>query len=182
MIRKKTFHTFKEAAKVGAFDERPMLPDEIDIQLHLSRNDRPQPFFLICAKDTMVALMSGAARVELKGTAVNEFAFDPGDYVYVPAGAPHRIVPATESVVLRYKPRRPGLEGVAWYCGACDLEVHRAVWDCASRSPQAGYLAASERFNADPRLRTCRGCATVHAPVDLAAYRWREIAAEIEAG
>ena len=180
MIRKKTFHTFKEAARVGAYAERPMLPDEIDVQLHLSRNDRPQPFFLVCEKDSMVALMSGAARVEFKGVPIAAFELEPGDYVYVPAGAPHRIVPGTESVVMRYKARHAGLEGTAWYCERCDHEVHREIWDTAERSPQAGYLAASERFNADERLRKCSRCGTVHVTVDVAAFRWRELAAEIE--
>ena len=182
MIRKKSFHTFKEAARVGAYDERPMLPDEIDIQLHLSRNDRPQPFFLVCEKDTLIALMSGAARVEFKAVAVQTFELVPGDYVYVPAGTPHRIVPATESVMMRYKPRRPGLEGTAWYCTRCDTEIHREIWDTVECNEQAGYLAASERFNADDRLRTCGRCSETHAKVDIGAFRWGEIAREIAAG
>ena len=60
-MRKKTFQTLREAAKLGAYAEKPMLPDDKQVQVHLSRNDRPQPFYLICGKDSLLALMSGAA-------------------------------------------------------------------------------------------------------------------------
>ena len=162
MPRKKTFQTFREAKKGGPYDERPMLPDEIDVQLHLSRNDRPQPFYLICEKDTLVAQLSGSGRVEFKGTDVRGFALEPGDYVYVPAGAPHRLVPEGECVHVRYKAHRPGLEGVAWYCAKCDGEIHREIWDTAATISQDAYAAACGRFNADTALRTCKACKTVY--------------------
>ena len=50
-MRKKTFQVWREAAKVGAYAEMPMLPDDKQVQVHLSKNDRPQPFYLICGKD-----------------------------------------------------------------------------------------------------------------------------------
>lgn len=181
MARKKTFQTFREAKKAGPYDERPMLPDEIDLQVHLSRNDRPQPFFLICEKDTLIAQLAGAGHVEFKGTAVNAHPLVPGDYVYVPAGAPHRLVPDGECVTFRYKPVNPGLEGVAWYCAGCGGEVHRDVWDTAETLPQEGYLDACRRFNADAALRICAKCGAEHPAVDLAPYRWEAIAAEIRA-
>lgn len=179
MPRKKTFQTFREAKKLGPYDERPMLPDEIDLQLHLSRNDRTQPFYLICAKDTLIAQLSGDGRVEFKGTSVKHHSLTPGDYIYVPAGAPHRIVPQTECVNLRYKAANAGLEGVAWYCAACDAEVHRTVWDTAGTISQEAYRDACAAFNADEALRTCAACGAVHAEVDLTPYRWPEIAEEI---
>jgi 3-hydroxyanthranilate 3,4-dioxygenase len=181
MARKKTFQTFREARKLGPYDERPMLPDEIDLQLHLSRNDRPQPFFLICEKDTMIAQMSGTGRVEFKGTDVNSFPLEPGDFIYVPAGTPHRLVPSSESVNFRYKPRRPGLEGVAWYCPGCGAELHREVWDTASVVSQAAAYDACRRFNGDVRARTCGACRTAHPEIDLAPFNWQTVAAEIEA-
>ena len=104
MARKKTFQTFREAKKLGPYDERPMLPDDVDPQLHLSRNDRIQPFYLICGKDTLIAQLSGEGRVEFQGTSVNYHPLAPGDFIYVPAGAPHRIVPDTECVNFRYNP------------------------------------------------------------------------------
>jgi 3-hydroxyanthranilate 3,4-dioxygenase len=181
MARKKTFQTFREARKLGPYDERPMLPDEIDVQLHLSRNDRPQPFFLICGKDTLIARMSGRGRVEFKGTDVGAFALEPGDYVYVPAGAPHRLVPEGECVDLRYKAQNAGLEGVAWYCPECEREIHREVWDTSETITQEAYSTACERFNADPKLRACRACGAMHPPLDLFGFNWRAIAEEIRA-
>ena len=91
-MRKKTFQLWREAAKLGAYDEMPMLPEDKQVQVHLSKNDRPQPFYLICGKDTLLSLMSGAARVEFKGTAVDSFTLKPAGFVYVPADpfAPHR--------------------------------------------------------------------------------------------
>ena len=35
MPRKKTFQVLREAAKVGAYDEMPMLPEDIQVQVHL---------------------------------------------------------------------------------------------------------------------------------------------------
>ena len=132
-MRKKTFQTWREAAKLGPYDEMPMLPDDKQVQVHFSKNDRPQPFYLICGKDSLLSLMSGAAKVEFKGTAIDHFALTPGSFVYVPAGAPHRIVPAETSVMMRYKQMHAGLEGVAWYCDNCDAETYREVWDTAQR-------------------------------------------------
>mgnify|MGYP001549739477 CR=1 FL=1 len=57
MPRKKTFQVLREAAKVGAYDDMPMLPEDIQVQVHLSRNDKPQPFHQICDKDTQLFLM-----------------------------------------------------------------------------------------------------------------------------
>ena len=117
----------------------PMLPDDKQVQVHLSRNDRPQPFYLVCGKDSLLSLMSGAAKVEFKGTAIDHFALTPGSFVYVPAGAPHRIVPTETSVTLRYKQMHAGLEGIAWYCDSCDEEIYREVWDTASSVSQLKY-------------------------------------------
>jgi 3-hydroxyanthranilate 3,4-dioxygenase len=179
--RKKTFQTLREAGKVGSYADMPMLPDDIQIQVYVSRNDRPQPFHLICAKDTLLFLLSGGGAVELKGTAADRFALKPGDCVYVPAGAPHRIVPDAESVMLRYKPQPAGLEGMAWYCGGCGAELHREVWDNDKTLSQDMYHRTSERFAADPHLRTCKGCGAVHPAPEFTSFRWDEVAKEIAA-
>ncbi len=181
MARKKTFQIFREAKKSAPYDERPMLPDTIDVQVHVSRNDRPQPFFLICEKDTLIAQVAGEGHVEFKDTAVARFALAPGDYVYVPAGAPHRLVPAGESVNLRYKAARAGLEGVAWYCETCGGEIYRDVWDTAATLPQEGYLETVQRFNGDAALRVCAGCGTEHPEIDLKPYRWEALASDLRA-
>jgi hypothetical protein len=180
-MRKKTFQTWREAAKLGAYDEMPMLPDDKQVQVHLSKNDRPQPFYLICGKDSLLSLMSGAAKVEFKGTGIDHFALKPGSFVYVPAGAPHRIVPTEPSVMMRYKQMHAGLEGVAWYCDNCDAEIYREVWETGTTLSQLKYQEVSSRFVADASLRTCRQCGSTHPTFDLSGFRWSEVAREIAA-
>jgi len=180
-MRKKTFQVWREAAKLGAYAEMPMLPDDKQVQVHLSRNDRPQPFYLICGKDSLLALMSGAATVEFKGTAVDHFALKLGSFVYVPAGAPHRIVPSESSIMLRYKQMQAGLEGVAWYCDTCDSEIYREVWDTATSVSQQKYAEVSIRFAADASLRKCGQCGAIHPAPDLDGFTWSETAREIAA-
>ena len=80
-----------------------MLPESIDPQLHSSRPVRPQPFYLICEHDTVLSQMAGQSSVEYKAPSVVSHLLEPGDFVYVPAGTPHRIIPHTESVQLHYK-------------------------------------------------------------------------------
>jgi 3-hydroxyanthranilate 3,4-dioxygenase len=177
--RKKTFVVFREAGKLGPYDERPMLPDTVQMQVYLSRNDHPQPFHLVCEKDTLVAVFSGTGRIELEDTSVRSFPLEPGDHVYVPAGTPTRLVPASESVILRYKAREAGLEGVAWYCERCKTQLHRHVFDTAHTHPQEGYLAGCRSFNADEALRRCSACGWVHPTIELRRYRWEELAARL---
>ena len=171
MQRRNTFKTFEEAPKRGPYDEFPMLKSGIDPQLCLSCNDRPQPFFVICEQDTLVAQMSGRARIEFRDSAVNYFDLVPGDYVYVPGGTPSRIIPDDVSVNLRYKLEHPGLEAVAWY----DAEGHetRVTFDTAVELPQEGYFRACTAFNQSAEMR--RGL----TPIDLSPFRWKEVAAEI---
>jgi 3-hydroxyanthranilate 3,4-dioxygenase len=177
--RKKTFVVFKEADKLGPYDERPMLPDDVHLQICLSRNDHPQPFHLICQHDTLIAVFSGTGKVEIKQTGVNYFPLVAGDHVYVPAGAPTRLVPETECVIMRYKPREPGLEGVAWYCEKCGDELFRHVFDTRETFPQEGYLAGTRAFNEDESRRRCTACDMVHPPVELGPYRWEQLAAQL---
>ncbi|MCC6474542.1 MAG: hypothetical protein IT514_12450 [Burkholderiales bacterium] len=158
-----------------------MLELGIDPQLHLSRNDRVQPFFLICEQDCVIAQMSGAARVEFRASSVNYFDLQLGDFVYVPAGTPHRIVPQSESIHLRYKAAEAGLEAVAWYSPKTHEEIARVTWDCARELPQEGYLRASRTFNENARMRTCPTTGTVLPQIDLAPFGWEALAKEIRA-
>ena len=176
------FMTFKAAAEAGPYDEAPMLPPTVDPQLHLSRNDRPQPFHLVCGKDCVLVQMSGRGRVRFAEGGVRYFKLEPGDFVYVPAGMPHRIEPETESVQYRYKASAAGLEAVAWYCPSCEAPLWRRTFDTATTIPQAAYAEACEAFNAGAAHRTCKKCGTVHPPVDFPAQRWRQIAAGLEKG
>jgi 3-hydroxyanthranilate 3,4-dioxygenase len=172
MRRKNRFETYKEAAERGNYDEFPMLELGIDPQLHLSRNSVAQPFFLICEQDTIVAQMSGSARIEFRNSPANYFNMALGDFVYVPGGTPHRLIPQTESVHLRYKAAQPGLEAVAWYKN--DEEVARVTWDCAKELPQEAYLRACRAFNADASLRKDM------PEIDLSPFQWDKIGAEVK--
>ncbi len=178
--RKKTFVVFREAPKLGPYDERPMLPEDVQLQICLSRNDHRQPFYSICEKDTLLAVFSGTGRVEFKQTNVSYFPFEPGDHVFVPAGAPTRIDPQTESVIMRYKAREPGLEAVAWYCETCGDQLYRHTFDTARLHPQEGYLAGCQAFNADAELRRCT-CGWEHPAIALERYRWQDLAAQLRA-
>ena len=182
MAREHMFLTFVEAANSGPYDERPMLPADIDLQIHLSRNDRPQPFFQICQHDTVLVVMAGKGRVQFKDSSVLYHHYEAGDFIYVPAGTPHRIVPDTESVHYRYKLPESELEGVAWYCQGCGAPLWRDVWRISEELVQDGYLRACQGFNANLGCRTCDSCGTVHPEIDLAPYRWREVAASIRGG
>ncbi|HUT48960.1 MAG TPA: AraC family ligand binding domain-containing protein [Alphaproteobacteria bacterium] len=175
---KQMFHTFKEAANAGPFDEYPMLPPGVDPQLHLSRNDRPQPFHLICGKDCVLVQMSGRAKVHFAEGPVRYHSVQPGDFVYVPAGMPHRVLPEDEGVQYRYKAAEAGLEGAAWYCGTCEAELHRHVWDTAETVIQRGYIEACAAFNASDDARTCGSCGATHDKVAFDTARWQSIADE----
>lgn len=181
MSRKRMLLTFNEARHRGFFDEYPVLPPGIDPQLHLSRSDRPQPFWLICSADTVLVQMSGEASVAFKGLAVSGMDLEPGDFVYIPAGAPHRLTPRTQSIQYRFKAEQAGLEGAAWYCESCGEEIHREVWDTQSEPTQAAYLRVCEAFNARELLRRCAKCGIVHDAVNIAGNRWADIAAELAA-
>jgi 3-hydroxyanthranilate 3,4-dioxygenase len=181
MAREHMFFAFDEAAKCGPYDERPMLPADIDLQIHLSRNDRPQPFHLICQHDTVLVVLKGEGAVEYRGTSVVRHGYEAGDFLYVPAGTPHRIVPRSESVHLRYKLPESDLEGVAWFCAECGAEVRREVWELGEALPQEGYLRACREFNGAEGARRCPRCGAVHPPVDLGGVRWEEVAHRLRA-
>jgi 3-hydroxyanthranilate 3,4-dioxygenase len=180
MPRNHTLFTFAAAARAGNYDERPMLPDALDLQIHLSKNDRAQPFHLICQHDTVLMVMSGEGRVEYKGASVNRHAYELGDHLYVPAGVPHRIVPTSESILYRYKLPESEVEGLAWFCDGCGAEIYREAFDLGAELPQEAYDRICRGFNADAARRACKSCGTVHPPIDLTPYRWAEVAKELK--
>ena len=181
MARRPQYDTLSQIGQRGAFDEYPIFPPGKDPQLCLSRNDCAQPFHLICQHDTILAQLSGTGRVEFQGGSVRYFDLKMGDFVYVPAGFAHRYTAATPSIQYRYKPEKPGLEAVAWYCPRCSAEIHRETWDTERELPQEGYVRATARFNADAALRTCKSCGTVHPAIDVSRFKWAEIAQELRA-
>ena len=182
MARQLVFFAYDEAKNAGPYDERPMLPSDVDLQLHMSRNDRRQPFHLICQHDTVLVTMAGTGEVEFKDAPVLRQTYEVGDFIYIPAGTPHCITPANELVHLRYKLPESDREGVAWYCDGCGNQLHRVVWDLNATPAQQGYLDACSAFNADASLRTCKACGAVHPAIDLGAYRWQAIAEEVKQG
>jgi len=179
MARDLNVMTFAKAASAGPYDERPMLPDTLDLQIYLSKNDRPQPFYLICQHDTVLFALSGGGHVEYRDASVLRHSYEVGDHLYVPAGVPHRIVPKTESVQYRYKLPESELEGIAWYCERCGHELYREAWEIASELPQAAYLRITHAFNADEKRRSCASCGAIHPTIDLAPYRWAQLVEEL---
>jgi hypothetical protein len=177
--RKKMIHAFETARHCGPYDELPVLVADRDPQLHLSRNDRSQPFHLICSRDSLLAQLAGQAILYLEYSPVRYHRLEPGDVVYVPAGTPNRLVPDEASVNLRYKALHAGLEGVAWFCDQCGQEVHRVEFDSDISIPQEEYWKACEAFNAEAELRRCRVCGTDHPAVDLTGIRWLDVAEAI---
>lgn len=181
MRRKNRADLFAEATSRGNYDEMPILELGIDPQLHLSRNEVAQPFFLICEHDCVIAQMSGSARIEFRDASVNYFDLVLGDFVYVPGGTPHRLLPREASVHLRYKADDPGLEAVAWFSEATGKEISRVTFDCATELPQDGYLRACTLFNETPSMRACPATGTVLPPIDLSPFDWQALADDIRA-
>jgi 3-hydroxyanthranilate 3,4-dioxygenase len=180
MDRKRMLNGFKAAADLGPYDEFPVLVAGIDPQVYMSRNDRPQPFYLICEKDSLLVQMAGTGKLLMKYSSVLWEPMQPGDFVYIPAGTPHRYLPTTESLQTRYKADPAGLEGVAWFCEGCGTEIAREEWDTSETLSHAAYWQACQDFNAEPARRTCPGCGQLHTEVDLSGVRWQEIAAQLQ--
>lgn len=177
--RKRFLNIFPLAEDTRSYDERPLILEHIDPQLYLSRNDIPQPFFLVCEKDTVLAAMSGDADVEFHDCSVLRHRLATGDFVYVPAGTPHRIVPREPSLHVRYKAREAGLEGVAWYCDSCGTERHRIEWDTADTLPQEAYSRSARYYAEAIAGSACGKCGEPAPSLDLGDIRWDAVAAEL---
>lgn len=159
-MRKRAIHAFKAAAEVGDYTDAALIPEDVDPQVELSRNSLAQPFHVVIDEDTVLAQLSGRARVLLQQSTVSSFGTVTGDHVYVPAGTPHRIEPLEESVFLRYTSNEPVRRGAAFFCAHCGTEIHRTEWiHDGSVTPGLVYAAAVDRFNGTDRL--CTGCGAV---------------------
>jgi 3-hydroxyanthranilate 3,4-dioxygenase len=179
VTRKNTALLLREARRLGPYSEFPVLRPEVDPQLHLSRNDRSQPFFLICEKDCVLVQLAGEAVLDFREVSVSEFNLEVGDHVYIPAGTPHRIRIISESIQYRFKASNSDREAVVWVCESCGAELSRHTWSNEAILPQEGYQAAGEAFNADPERRACRSCGAHHPIVDLSPFAWPDIAAAV---
>ncbi|MFC9502806.1 hypothetical protein [Streptomyces sp. NPDC057002] len=171
--RRRMLHALKVASELGSYADAAVLPADTDPQLYLSHNELPQPFHLICEKDTVLSQLSGSSDVHLRDSSVNRFRMSIGDHVYIPAGTPHQIVPVEAGAVIRYMALKAGRQGAVWYCPECRTELHRYEWEHDNEvSPSQFYAAACARFSADETVRTCGSCKAVHPQVDLAAFGW----------
>lgn len=138
--------------------ETPQLDDIEDLQIFLSRHEDPEPFFTITEKDIVISQLSGAGVLHFQLSNVRYHHLEAGDLVYVPAGTPHRYVPAGESILLTYKAARPGAEAVAWYCDRCGTEIFRQTYDLAEITSQDGRAAARARFGDNAEPTPCPEC------------------------
>ena len=180
MIKRGRFQNmFDLADEVGSWDERLVAPPFADPQVAMSHGADPQPFFLVCEKDTLVVQYTGESDVDLRFTGTRQTHMEMGDMLYVPAGTPCRIVPREDSIYARIKAINPGLEGVSWFCPSCDVEVWRYEFDANTEFVQQGYLDGCQQFNADAARRTCRACQAVHAEVDISGFRWAQLIEEL---
>jgi len=94
----------------------------------------------------------------------------------VPAGVPHRILPASETIQYRYKLPESDLEGVAWYCEGCGNELYREIWELRDELAQEAYLRIARAFSSNAKRRCCGKCGAVHPALDLSPFRWEEVA------
>ena len=179
MTRKRSLYTFRECLQRHSFDEYPVLPPGIDPQLHLSRNSVPQPFFLQCGKDTVIVQMAGLGRLEFRETSVRWFDLSPGDFVYVPAGAAHRLVPQGHNVTYRFRAERPGREVLSWYCEHCGAGLLTYSYDADDVLLQRAYAHGCEDFNDKIASRPCPACGHVATRIELSEFRWQELAQEL---
>jgi 3-hydroxyanthranilate 3,4-dioxygenase len=180
MQRSKQIDLLAEArACLGSYDEWPCLPAGVDPMPYLSRNRVPQPFYLASAHDRVLVHLGGKGHVEFREASVRYFELTCGDFVYLPAGTPSRIVPETPCLQITYRAEPWGQETALWYCSSCGAELHRIALDTAGESPHRAYWAACQTLNADPTARTCAHCAAIYPSLDLTDIRWPEVAATL---
>jgi hypothetical protein len=173
--RRKTLNVFKEAALTwGSYDDFPVAPAGIDPSPHLSRNQVPQPFYLVTARDEVLVTMSGEGEIRFKDPARTVLTVSPGDVVYLPARVPARIVPHGELLQVRLKGNPPFTEAAAWYCDNCDAFMYRVEF--TGEVPQRGYADAVAEYNSDARHRACPACEHVHDSAELGDIAWDAVA------
>jgi 3-hydroxyanthranilate 3,4-dioxygenase len=146
---------FSAGHKAGAWGDLPTTPAGFDPQILVSRNEGVQPFFLTCERDSLVVTLSGEGFIEFRDSNVLHFRVAPGDFVYVPAGTPHRIRAEGPMVQLRFKALHAGSEVVSWHCAECSTELWHREFDASSEIAQRVYLEATEFNNNRPRRARC---------------------------
>lgn len=181
MINRQPFvDNFSEIEDLGEQDELPILPEDTDPQVYASKITVPQPFYLVCGKDSLLVILSGKAEIKFKHPDLNRFKAVAGDFVYVPARTPHRIVPLENVMLNRYKARESGKESVIWYCDTCGEALHSHSWDNSIKNAHSQYSLALNTFNASNDLRTCHSCGSKNEPQLLDGNRWDSIADQLQ--
>jgi len=110
--------------------------------------------------------LKGDMLLKLHDTTTGEFYDVPireGDIFLLPAHIRHSPQrPQEGSIGLVIEPARPegALDAVEWYCFNCNTRVHRAEVDLVSIVDDLPPIYAA--FYADPKLRTCPKCGTLH--------------------
>ncbi len=92
-----------------------------------------------------VVTMSGEGFVEFRDSNVRHFRVAPGDFVYVPAGTPHRIRAEGPMVQLRFEALHAGSEAVSWHCPECSTELWHRDFDSASEIAQPRVPRGDDR-------------------------------------
>ena len=104
-----------------------------------------------------------AVRVRpLDGTPPRDVVVKEGEMFLLPRWVPHRQQrPAGTAGLIVEFPRPPGqLDGLRWYCPACDTLVHEARWQLKKIDQDLKVIM--EGFWGGPvERRTCSGCGTV---------------------
>ncbi len=173
MARRRMLQAFEAAKDIGNYADVPVMPVDVDPQIVLSRNWERQPFYIAFEEDTVIALMSGRARVALRDTNVNYWPMIPGDHVYVPAGTPHRLEPEEESVLIRFIGNDPAFRAAVFACDRCGEELDRLEWkQDLEVEAIAIYSEVARRFNEDPVRRTCSACGAVAEEISLERLGW----------
>jgi hypothetical protein len=180
LVRSRFADLFSLAADLGPYDFWPVLPAGQDPQLHVSLNDRPQPFHLAHEHDAVLVQFSGRASVQFPEGPVRWHQLVPGDHVYLPAGLPYRVITDAPCLQLLMKAEDAGLEAIAWYCDGCDQLLDRTDVDTNEDLVQRHFHSVCSAFNQSTERRTCDRCGTVRPLVDLTSFNWLAVADLIE--
>jgi hypothetical protein len=181
IFRRRNLNLLDEAEHLCSYDELPLIPAKIDLQLTASRNTKVQPFFFCAMHDMVLAFLSGTGRVEFRNSPLAFSSVKLGDYLYIPARTPHRVFPDSPLITVRYKLCDSGLEAAIWYCDGCEAEVNRYEYDSGCEIPQEQWGRACQEYNSKIELRTCRDCGAANEPLDLSGLRWGEIGEALRA-
>lgn len=181
VIKRSNVHELRQAAEAaGSYDEWPLLPPDVDPQARLSCNTVDQPFFAGFDHDTCLAQLTGEATVEFIDSRYLATALSPGDWLYLPAGIHHRVVPQKPALQLRYVGREAHWEEAVFLCG-CGERRSSHSWNTGVTLPQEGFsTAVAQHDSLALEGVLCSRCGTTVEAIGT-QFRWDEIAAWLRA-